>query len=722
MKRTLLASGAALAAIVPFSAASAQDSTAPHQHEGHEEHGGAPASQDTAAPTQPEPEAHHHGAGHHDDHSNEIVVTGVRRAAGDVLGGMSILDGADLARAMRPSIGETLARQAGVSSSSFGPTASRPVLRGLGGDRIRVLTDGIGSFDVAASSADHAVAINPLTATRIEVLRGPAALLYGSSAIGGVVNVLDARIPRSVPPHDWLLHGIGGYGSAADERSIHAMGDLALGSNFVAHVDGNVMKTDDLRTGGYILTEELREQALASPDLEIRALADLRGKLPNTASKASEISAGLGYVRDRLNIGASVSRHHSKYGVPIRFSLDPAVEAEAPTIDMRQTRYDARAEVPLVGFFDQVRLRGGYADYRHDELEDTGEIGSSFFSKGGEGRAELVQAARSGWGGTSGIQYLKRSIRIRGEEKFLPNSRQNQTGLFTVQTYVSGPFRVEGGLRVEFSKLTAAADADLGTPDRSRRFTTVSSSGGAAYDFSPGWRGGLTASYTTRAPSIDELFANGPHAGTQSFEVGDPDLDAERSLSLEASIRRTAGPVRLTAIAYYSRFSNFIFQAPTGEIEDQLPVFEYSQGRANYYGFEVEANARLGTAFGVTWGSELVADGVRARIKDFGPAPLIPPLRILAALTGERGKLDGRIEVERAFAHNRTAPLETGTPGYTMVNASVEWHPLSERPELTLSLAANNIFDVVARRSTSLLKDYAPLAGRDIRLGARLAF
>ena len=651
-----------------------------------------------------------------------IVVTGVRRRENDVLGGVSVLDQGELTREVRPSIGETLARQPGVSATSFGPTASAPVLRGLSGDRVRVLTDGIGTLDLSGSGPDHAIAINPITAERIEVLRGPSALLFGSSAIGGVVNVIDTRIQRHEPDGPVKADALLSYGSAANERSANLSLDVPLGGHFVVHADGNWSKSDDLETGGHILSKDLREQAAASPFPEIQELADLKGKLPNSAASSKEGALGFGYVDGDLNAGVSVTRHLAKYQVPIRYSLDPAIEAEAPTIDVEQTRYDARAEIPLGGFFDKVRLRGGYSKYHHDEIEDTGEIGSSFFSKGGEGRAELVQAERSGWGGTSGIQYLDRNARIRGEEKFLPDSRQRQAGLFTLQTYVSGPIRIEGGARVEFSKLTADEDAQLGTPDDSRKFTTLSGSLGGQYEFSPGWRAGLSLSHSARAPSIDELFANGPHGGSQSFEVGNRNLDPERSNSIELGLHHASGPFHLTANIYYSRFSNFIFQAPTGEIEDDLPVFEYRQGKATYYGFEAQARATFGTALGVDWAGEIQGDAVHATVRNFGPAPLIPPLRILAALTGERGQFDGRLEFERAFAHDRTAPIETETPGYTLVNASLDWHPLAAKPELTLSLAGNNLFDVVARRSTSMLKDYAPLAGRDIRVTARFGF
>jgi len=674
----------------------------------------------TDAPTPGNAKDAHHP---HEEHSDDIVVTGIRRKESDVLGGISVLDAADLTREVRPSIGETLAREPGVSSTSFGPQASAPVIRGLSGDRVRVLTDGIGTLDLSGSGPDHAVAINPLTAERIEVLRGPAALLFGSSAIGGVVNVIDTRIPRHLPDGGVGGDALLGYGTAADERLANGAIDVSAGGGFVVHADGNWTKTDDLRTGGHILSKDLRAEALASPDPEIQALATLKGDLLNSASDSKEGALGIAYVgAEGLNVGVSVTRHLSKYQVPVRYSLDPAIEAEAPTIDLEQTRYDARAEIPIAGFFSQLRARGGYSNYHHDEIEDTGAIGSSFFSKGGEGRIELEQTERSGWGGTSGIQYLNRNAKIRGEEKFLPDSRQKQTGLFTLQTLVTGPWRLEAGARIEFSKLTAQADEELATPAFSRSFTTVSSSLGAQYEFTPGWRAGLSLSRSARAPSIDELFANGPHGGSQSFEVGDPNLNPEKSLGVEASLHSTKGPVQFTGNLFYTHFANYIFQSPTGAIEDELPVFRYRNGQANFYGFEAQASAKLGEALGVKWGSQLQADAVHATVTDFGPAPFMPPLRLLGALTGESGQFDGRLEIERAFAHDRTAPIETETPGYTMVNASLDWHVFEANPTLSLSLQANNLFDVEARRSTSQLKDFAPLAGRDIRLTARLGF
>ena len=715
MNRTLFAA-TAIVVVLPVSPAAAQtaaQATVTDSNAG----GGTDASTAGTAETPP-PTAEQA----HPDPDQAIIVTGVRRRAEDILGGVSVLDEADLNRALKPNIGDTLAKLPGVSATSFGPKASAPVLRGLQGDRVRVLTDGIGTLDMSAIGPDHEVSINPITAERIEVLRGPASLLFGSSGIGGVVNVIDSRIPRRLPKNAVGVNAIAQYGTAANERTVNGSIDVPVGGHFVLHADGNYSKTGNLDIGGHVLSKALREEALASPDSDIRALADLKGTLPHSASRSTEGSVGVAYVDGDLNVGVSVTRHTSRYQIPIRYSLTPGEEVEQPTLDPKQTRYDARAEIPVGGFFSQIRARGGYSKYHHDELNAEGGVDTSFFSNGGEGRLELVQREQSGWGGTSGVQYLNRNARIRGDEKFLPDSRQRQSGLFTLQTYNAGPFRLEGGVRVEFSKLTAKQDAQLGTPARSDSFTSLSGSLGGSYEFTPGWRAGLSLSHSERAPSVDELFANGPHGGSEAFEVGDPDLKPEKSNSAELSLHHTSGPVHLTGNLYYSRFSNFIFQAPTGVEEEGLPVYQFLEGKANYYGFELQGDAKLGQALGINWGAEFQGDAVHATVKNFGPAPLIPPLRMLGALTGARGPFDGRIEVERAFAHNRTSPNETDTPGYTMVNASLDYHPLAANPALTLSLLGNNLFDVDARRSTSLLKDFAPLAGRDIRLSARVNF
>ena len=653
---------------------------------------------------------------------SDIVVTGSRRRSDDVLGDVSVLGGGDLVASLRPTLGETLASQPGVSTSGSGPNVARPVLRGLSGDRIRILVDGIGSLDVSSASSDHAVAINPLTAESIEVLHGPAALMYGSSAIGGVVNVVDSRIPRHLPDGGFSAQVIAGYATAANEKIANGEVNVALGGNFVAHGDVNWTRNGDLETGGFILAKPLRRAAAASPDADIRALADLRGELPNSDGRTFEGAGALAYVDGGLNIGASISRHTAFYGVPVRYSLDPAVDSEQTHIDVHQTRYDARAEVPLEGMFRQVRFRGGYSNYNHAEVDAEGAVGSRIFSKGGEGRIDLVQHDKEGWGGTSGMQYLHLDQHIDGDEQFLPPIRQRTYGLFSIQHLDAGALRLEGGFRFEHNDLSADASEVVGNPDLNRDFSTLSLSAGTSFALSPHWKLGLNLARSQRAPSGEELFANGPHGGNASFQRGNPDLDVERSLGFEASIKHKSRLLDIAATLYGSHFGNYLYQAPTGEIIDDLPVYESRQGRATYAGFELEANARLGTAAGIDWGLEAVADATRAKIKGVGPAPQIPALRVQGAVTAKRGNVGGRFEVERDWAQHRVAPLETTTPGFTLVNASLDWQPLEAHPELSLTLAANNLFDLEARRSTSLLKDYAPLAGRDFRLTARFAY
>ena len=716
MLRTLLLAGVALAT-PSFAHARAADA-APAAGTGQDQ---------TGAPAQADASPHDARVGEpgdlHAEESNDIVVTGFARPRGDLLSGTSVVSGDELTRDLRPSIGETLQHLPGVSATSFGPNASRPVLRGFQGERVRLLTDGIGSLDVSSTSADHAVAINPLTADRIEVLRGPSALLFGSSAIGGVVNVIDSRIPRRVPNEAVHADGILAYGSAANERSANGALDVPVGGDFVVHIDGSYTKTDDLEIGGHALSPALRAQALASADPDIRALAGIRGRLPNSAAETRDVAAGAAWISGQSNAGLSINHYDSRYGVPIRYSLDPAVEAEAPRIDVAQTRVDGRAEIDAgSGFIDSLRLRAGYSDYRHFELEEDGAVGTRFDSTGYEGRAEFRQSTRGGWGGGFGAQYFHRDFDVEGAEKFLPANRTSQFGLFLLQTLDRGAFKAEGGLRYEHSSLRADADPVIGNPDLVRSFDAFTASAGASWTFAPGWRIGLNASRTERAPSAEELFANGPHAGTQSFEVGDPDLGNERSWGLEAILRGSGNGYSLSASVFHSWFDGYIYETPTGAIRDDLPVFRYFQADARYWGIELEGSVKLWTVGGFDINLDGVADLVRARIEDSGPAPRIPPMRLLGGLEAQSDRVNGRVEVERVAGQVRIAAFETPTDGYTMVNASLSFHPFGSDNNSTIVLSANNIFDAVARRHASFLKDYAPLAGRDLRISARFTF
>lgn len=669
--------------------------------------------------------------GYHDQRADIVVTAIIPRRQGDILSGTSVVSGEELTRSLRPTIGDTLARQPGVSATSFGPNASRPVLRGFQGERVRILTDGIGSFDVSNTSVDHAVAINPLTADRIEVLRGPAALLYGSSAIGGVVNVIDSRIPRRVPDEPIHIDGIATYGSAAHERTGSGEIEAPIGDKFVVHFDGSYSRSGDLDTGNYILTPALRAQAAASSDPEIRDLASLRGKLPNSGARTWEVAGGAALITDGGNLGISVAHTDNFYGVPVRYSLDADGEAEKVRLHMKQDRADLRAELPVNGgFLESVRLRAGFADYQHQEIEETGEVGTTFYNQSIESRLELVQAKRGGWDGAIGAQFFARNFHVEGEEKFLPRNETEQLGFFTLQSFDLGTTRIELGGRYEHTRVEADADETLFNPAYHRSFNALSSSLGVSQELVPGWRVGLNLSRTERAPSAEELFARGNHAGTQAFELGNPDFGLEKSWGIEGTLRGQGDGYTLSLSAYHNWFDGYIYDvrvddgvcmAANGGEPLSFPCYQNLQANARYLGFEAEGTVKLGQIGSYALNLDGVADYVRATIVGSGPAPRIPPLRLLGGLELQGDRLSVRGEVERSFAQNRITDTETPTDGFTLVNASLSFKPIKGNGRTTITLSANNIFDVEARRAASFLKDYAPLAGRDIRLTARLS-
>ncbi|HWL47647.1 MAG TPA: TonB-dependent receptor [Sphingomonadaceae bacterium] len=674
---------------------------------------------------------------YHEQVPSDIIVTApYQRDRQDILSGVSVLQGAQLTQALRPTIGETLQHTPGVSATSFGPNASRPILRGQQGERVRILTDGIGSIDVSNTSVDHAVVVNALLADRIEVLRGPEALLYGSSAIGGVVNVIDKRIPRAIPDEPLHVDATAGYGSAADERSAAGALDMPVGGGFVVHADGSYLKTDDLRIGGHVLSPSARAQALASslmpPDaadegeepVDFAANAALKGRLPNSSGKTWTAGVGAALITDTGNFGIAYSHYDSTYGVPVRYATEPGHEQEAPRIALQQNRFDARAEVETGGgIFDSLRLRLGYARYRHYELEEDGTIGTAFYNKGMEGRLELVQSQRGAWKGATGAQFFIRDFNVVGEEAFLPKNSTEQFGIFTLQQLDYGALKLEAGARYERTRLEALPGADQ---DQffagSRRFDAFSASLGASYALGGDWRIGANLSRTTRAPAAEEMFANGPHAGTEAFEIGSPDFATERSWGTEAVLRGKGRGYSFEASAYYNWFSHFIYETLTGAREDGLPVYQFTQSAARYYGFEVQGSVTLAQFGRASLVADGLADYVHARIVDAGPAPRIPPLRLLGGLGVTTPKLDVRGEIEWVDDQTRISAFETPTDGYTMVNAEVNIRPWGDARPISFALSANNIFDVDARRHASFLKDFAPLAGRDIRIAARLSF
>lgn len=679
-----------------------------------------------------------------DDFHNDdmIIVTAPYIDQLDILAGTSALTGDELAESLRGQIGDTLTKLPGVSTTSFAPGSSRPVLRGFQGPRVRVLTDGIGSLDAAASSVDHATPIDPLTAQRIEVLRGPAVLLFGGDAIGGAVNVIDKRIPRDVPDEPIHIDALAGFGSAANDWSAAGSVDVPLTKKLVFHVDGSFRDTDDVRIPGFVVAPELRAELLeeaaeeeAEGEFEeaeeFREAANQSGRIENTATRTWTAGAGLAFIDEGGNIGFSVSYYDSDYGVPGRPGAghhheddgglaDPGEEEEEEgpvTIGLEQLRVDLRGGVQLGGFFETLNFRAGYSDYEHTEFEGD-EIGTRFFVEGIEARAELVQAEQNGWRGVVGTQYLTREFNAVGAEAFVPKNDVESIALFTVQEVDLGAIEVEGALRFENTSVSSSA------VNFNRSFDAFSGAIGLAY--SPGDEAlkiGANLTRSERAPSAEELLSNGPHIATQAFEIGNPNFSTEKSWGGELYARWNSDKVDLSATIYANFFDGFIFDAETGGEEDDLPVFQYFQRDATYYGIEASAEVTVAQSGGFDFVVNGVADYVRAKIDNGGgPIPRIPPLRLLGGIGAESDAINVRAEVEWNDSQNRVAAFETPTDSFTYVNASVAWRPLGRQGGVTLLASANNIFDVSARRHASFTKDFVPLAGRDFRVSAKFSF
>lgn len=665
-----------------------------------------------------------------DDFHGQIVVTagGLKRL--DMLAGTSVVEAEDLQRNAAGQIGEILAKVPGVSASSFSPGASRPVLRGFSGDRVRVLQDGIGSIDASNTSADHAVTIDPLTAERIEVLRGPAVLLYGSSAIGGAVNVLDKRIPRRVPNEAVHADVIAALDTAYDLREGGASLDMPLSGSVAFHVDGSYRTTSDMRIPGYAASPGLRAELLgeaaadqaSDPDhaAELVEAANVSGVLPGSATETWSLGSGLAWIGSDGSLGISVGYFDTSYGVPERPGLGHGEAApgapEGVSIGLRQYRADLRAAIDLGdGFFEEATTRWGYSDYRHIEFEG-GQVGTTFLVQGAEGRAELVQRDRGGWHGSIGGQFMVRDFQAIGDEAFVPANLTRSFALFTLQEVELDPFEVEFGGRYERNDMKADA---LGLK---RGFDSLSAAVGLAYSPMSGVRLGINGSRAARAPSAEELFADGPHIATQQYEQGNPDLRQETALGLEGYVRATLGGADLGLSVYRTWFDDFVYLQATGAEIDDLPVYANMQQGADHFGIEAEASFPLYRGDGFTLVADLQGDYVRATLADGSPVPRIPPLSLLGALEWQSDLFDVRAEVQHFDGQDRIAAYETATAGFTLTNLSVAWKPLRGQDNVTVMLQADNLFDVEGRRHASFTKDFVPMAGRNVKLSLRSSF
>lgn len=678
-----------------------------------------------------------------DDLHNVIVVTAAGIDRLDTVAGTSVVSGIDLQRESSGQIGDVLANLPGVTATGFAPGASRPVLRGFGGERVRVLTDGVGSLDASGASADHAVAVDPLIADRVEVLRGPAVLLYGSSAIGGAVNVITKRIPPRLPEESLHIDAMAAVDTVSNLREGGLSLDAPLGGGFAFHVDGSYRNTDDIEIPGYAATPALRADLLADAAEEeeeghldeaeeLREGANTRDILPNSWTEATSLGTGLAWFSGDSNIGISFDYYDTNYGVPglpgvghvhegededHDEGMEMAEEEEGPvSIGMKRYRVDLRGQLDLGdGFFDHVQTRWGWSDYTHTEFEGD-ETGTVFDVQGVEGRIELVQSRRDHWRGSMGAQYSHVDFEAIGAEAFVPPSITENFALFTLQELDFNALELEIGGRYETTSVTE------GILNRDRSFDTFSGALGASYILFDDFRVGLNVSRAERAPSAQELFADGPHVATQQYEIGNDMLGTEGAWGVEGYLRGEIGAVQVNASLYRNWFDGFIYLAADGTEEDGLDVYRFLQSDADQWGFESQITFPLLHDGNFTLLGDLRGDYTEATLSNGDPVPRIPPLSLSAALEAQTGHFDARAEVEWNDDQTRVAPLETTTDSYTHVNLSLAWHPFEGAENLTVLAQVDNLFDAEGRRASSFTKEFVPLPGRNFKLSVRASF
>jgi iron complex outermembrane receptor protein len=613
-----------------------------------------------------------------------------------------VLSGDELRDKLGSSLGNTLSREPGVSASAFGAGASRPIIRGLEGPRIKILQNGMTVSDVSGMSNDHAVAVESSTARQIEILRGPASLLYGSGAIGGLVNVVNDRIPTELSPEPSGEAELR-FGTADKERNMSFSADGATGS-IGLHLDGNARNTSDYRIPGFAV---LNDPNSAS------------GRLPTSFARSKSLGFGASHIADWGHIGASVDTLDDHYGIPT---------AEKSFIDLRQNRFDVDSLVKQpFATFESFKFKVGSSDYQHTEKAENGTPLTNFNNDAIETRWELTHKPVAGWRGTFGMQTENSKFSAlsadAGIPDTVPTTKSSSVAGFLVEERNFGPVRASGGLRLESVKRSPEANA---APERS--FNLASYSVGGLWTFTPGYGVGTTLSIAQRAPSIEELYSNGPHESTATFDIGDPGLRKETSRNVEFTLQKTEGLVRWKANLFENRVKNFVFGRegltvdPEGAVNPAAEFRQrfWTQADATIRGAEAEVSYNLR---GEGMSLRGFADTSRGRLDNNGNLPLQPASRLGLDAGYKQGPWRGGVSLLRAQKQDRLAAFETTpTPGYTQLDAQLSYTQRVGGVQATWFAMARNLLNEDIRLSTSVLKDVAPLPGRNFIVGVRTRF
>ena len=654
----------------------------------------------------------------------EVIVRAHPLSAEGLAQPVSILKEDELQRALASSLGETLGKLPGVHTSSFGQAVGRPVIRGLGGPRVKTTEDRIDSLDVSVTSPDHLTTIEPFAAKSIEVLKGPSTLLYGTGAIGGVVDVHTGRIPHEVPEQLSLEADLRGADNG-DRRSASARAEAGTG-NFAIHLDGFYREADAYDIPGFAESAAFRaleeeEEGEGEGEGEEEAF----GTLPGSDFEVRGGAAGVSYISDSGFIGLAVSTYEADYGLPGGHHEEEGEEEEEeeeeegnPTLDLSQTKIDLEIGItPELNWLSNLNLRFGWNDYEHVEVEGSGEIGTEFKTEAWEGRLEAVHEEIFGVRGSFGVQVSQREFSAIGEEAFVEPVDTDSIGLFYVGERALGNFQLEAGARYEHVSHDPTAS-------NSRNFDLYAVSLGLIRPVGDNWTLSAQTDFSSRAPVAEELYSNGPHLATSSFEIGDATLDEEQATNVAATIRYDNESIQFIVSAYRTEFDDYIFDAPTGEELDELPVLQWQQADARFQGVEADLRWRAiawrGGSLSLNTGIDLVDAKLRGSPEE-NDLPRIPPLRWRLGALAEWGQLVFNTSYSRTQRQNDVAFSELPTRGFDNLSAYLGYRVPFGRSQLEVFVRGENLTDDEQRLHTSFIKDLAPQPGRTIEGGIRIS-
>ena len=674
------------------------------------------------------------------------------RTTDELIQPVDVIAGEELERRRRGTIGDALDQRPGIASASFGPGVGRPVIRGQGGPRVQIMDNGIGSMDASSISADHAVSVDPLLADQIEVIKGPATLIYGGGASAGVVNVVDDRLPDTVTP-GLRVRGDASYGSNADEtnvalRSRYGVGDLQFGAQYTQR------KAGEFEIPGYATRAgaEHEQDHGHAHDEE----AELYGVLENSNLRTESYGGSLAWIGSRGMLGLALSRFETNYGIPGHAHEHEHEEGETEEaghshdgvrIDLAQTRVDLRGllRAPLPGF-ERLETRIGINDYRHQEIEPSGEVGTTFNVREQEARFELEHLPLSGWTGVTGLQLSNRDFEAVGEEAFVPPVRTRGAGLFWVEGRDIGEHHIELGIRLDQVEHSPQPN---GLPQRD--FQPLTLSVGTHVHLAEHLHLRVNAQRAQRAPSAEELYAFGPHLATQAFERGSLDLNVETANNLDLTLSQDAGRWTWEASVFYNRINDYVFlrevdaglnadgsgtsqsdgiadrvdEAGAFDPDGELLLLDAAQRDAVFYGAELSTRYKAITEGPVKLDLRGFADTVRGKLSGGAEEnlPRMTPTRLGITAEARYAAWAGSLAYTRVMEQDRLAPLETNTPGHDLVTADLRYRIVSgDSGTTTLYLQGRNLLDEKQRLATSFLKDIAPQPGRSVFLGIRFDF